>query len=168
MSVELIARTIQFILAPVVMITSCAILVNGFLTRYAEVNDRMRSLARERLELLRGADGSLSTATGTVGAFKSERLAEIDAQLPGLLRRHELLHRAVLAIYLAILIFVLSMLTIALASAPNSATLATAALVVFIMGTLALLAGVALISVEVRLSNAAVRYEVVRVMRLGK
>jgi hypothetical protein len=168
LSVEAIAQTIQFILAPVVMITSCAILVSGFLTRYAELNDRMRALAKERLELLREPDGRLSIAATVSDAFKSERLSEIDAQLPGLLRRHELVHRSVLAVYVAILIFVVSMLAIAVARVPNSATLATVALAIFILGTVALLAGVALIAVEVRMSNAAVRYEVVRVMHLGK
>jgi hypothetical protein len=167
-SVEAIAQTIQFILVPVVMITSRAILVGGFLTRCAELNDRMRTLARERLELLREPDGGLSIAATVSDAFKSERLSEIDAQLPGLLRRHELVHRGVLAIYVAILIFVVSMLAIAVAMVPDSATLATVALAIFILGTVALLAGVALIAVEVRMSNAAVRYEVVRVMHLGK
>jgi hypothetical protein len=163
-NVETIARTIQFILAPVVMITSCAILVGGILSRYAEVNARMRALARERLDLLRGPDGRRSLPAAADDASNVERLSEIDAQLPGLLGRHELIHRGVLANYLAILAFVMSLLAIAAAIIPNSTTLATVALLIFLAGTLALLAGVAQIAVEVRISSAAVRYEVVRVM----
>jgi hypothetical protein len=170
-SVETITRAIQFILAPAVMITSCAILVSGVLAHYAELNDRLRALVRERLELLRGPDGSLGLAAIAHDAFKLERLGEIDAQLPSLLHRHGLVHRSVLAIYLAILIFVLSMLAIAVAvvpSAQGSVTLAMVALVIFLIGTVALLTGMLLISIEIRTSNAAVRFEVERVMGLGK
>jgi Protein of unknown function (DUF2721) len=170
-SVETITRAIQFILAPAVMITSCAILVSGVLAHYAELNDRLRALARERLDLLHGPDGSLGLAAIAHDAFKMERLGEIDAQLPSLLHRHSLVHRSVLAIYLAILIFVLSMLVIAVAVVPNaqgSVTMAILALAIFLVGTVALLAGVLLISIEIRTSNATVRFEVERVMGLGK
>ncbi len=167
MNVETITRAIQFILAPVVMVTSCAILVGGMLTLYGDLNGRLRSLARERLDLLRGSNDSLEVPPGMSDAFKTERLREIDAQLPGLLRRHELVHHAVLAVYFAIMIFVVSMLAIALAVIPNSAALATVALIVFLIGTAVLLVGVVLIGLEVRTSNMAVRYEVTRVMSLG-
>lgn len=168
MTVEAIARTIQFILAPVVMVTSCAILVGGMLTQYAAINDRMRALTRERLELLRGPGGALSVSAMAGDDFKEERLREIDMQLPGLLRRHELIHHGALATYMAILLFVLSMFVIALAASSSSAALATTALVVFLLGTAALLLGVLLIGLEIRISNQAVRYEVERVIRLGK
>jgi hypothetical protein len=168
LNAETITHTIQFILAPVVMVSSCAILVGGMLTRYAELNDRLRALAHERLDLLHGPGGNFEHASGKKDAFTAERLAEIDAQVPGLLRRHGLVHRGVLAVYLAILIFVLSMLAIAVAVIPNSQLLATMALLVFLCGTGALLTGVAFISVEVRVSNDAVRYEVLRIMGLGK
>jgi Protein of unknown function (DUF2721) len=168
MSVETIARTIQFILAPVVMITSCAILVSGVLSLYAAINDRLRALAKERLELLRGPADEVSMSTLAGDAFKTERLDEIDAQLPGLLRRHELVHRSALAIYTSIALFVVSMFVIALASAPGAASLATMALIVFLVGTAVLLLGVVAVGVEIRTSNQAVRYEVRRVMGLGK
>src|SRR5258708_13108010 len=101
------------------MITSCAILVSGMLAHYAELNDRLRALARERLDLLHGPGGSLGLASIAHDAFKMERLGEIDAQLPSLLHRHALVHRSSLAICLAILIFVLSMLVISLPFPPN-------------------------------------------------
>src|SRR5258708_29926436 len=153
------------------MITSCTLLVRRLLRHYAELNDRMRALARERLELLHGPNGSLGLAAIAHDAFKMERLGEIDGQLPGLLHRHGLVHRSVLAIYLAILIFVLSMLVIAVAVVPNaqgSVTMAVGALGRFLFGTVALLTGVLLISIEIRTSNATVRFEVERVMGLGK
>ena len=38
MTVEMTAQIIQLILAPVVMITSCALVLGGLLGRYAAVN----------------------------------------------------------------------------------------------------------------------------------
>ena len=167
MNVQSVTRAIQLILAPVVMVTSCAILVGGLLTRYSEINVRMRALTRERLDLLRAGDDTLTLTALAGDQFKSERLSEVDTQLPELLRRHELVHRSVLAIYLAIVIFLLSMLAIALAIVPNSSLMAAVALFVFLAGTLVVLYGVLLISVEVRRSSDAVSYEVTRVLRLG-
>jgi hypothetical protein len=166
-SVQTITRAIQFILAPVVMVTSCAILANGILSRYASINDRMRSLTKERLDLLRGSSGSMSTASVTGDPSKVERLREIDEQLPRLLHRHGLAHNSALVNYLAILIFVMSMLAIALAVLPNSAALAAIALTLFLAGTIVMLVGVLLISSEVRTSNNEIRYEVERVLSLG-
>jgi hypothetical protein len=167
-NVETITRAIQFILAPVVMVTSCAILVGGMLTLYVDLKGRLRELAKERLELLRGPNGSLDASLVAGDAFKSERLREIDAQLPGLLRRHTLVHHGVLAIYLAVMVFVVSMLIIAVAVIPNSVALGIVALGVFLFGTAVMLVGVVLIGLEVRTSNEAVRYEVDRVMSLGQ
>lgn len=167
LSVETITRAIQFILAPVVMVTSCAILANGILSRYASINDRMRSLTKERLDLLRGSDGAMSVSSVAGNPLKRERLGEIDEQLPRLLHRHRLVHNSTLATYLAILIFLVCMLAIALAVLPNSVTLAMVALVVFLAGTIVLLVGVLLISSEVRISNDEIRYEVERVLSLG-
>ena len=53
MSAENVTRTIQLILAPVVMITACALLLNGLLSRYDALNARLRIMGRERLDLLR-------------------------------------------------------------------------------------------------------------------
>jgi hypothetical protein len=53
MSAETITRTIQLIVAPVVMLSACAIFVGGFLAHYEAINARMRTIVRELLELLR-------------------------------------------------------------------------------------------------------------------
>lgn len=167
MSVETIGRTIQLILAPVVMVTSCAILVGGMLTLYGQINDRLRALAHERLDLLRGPNGSLDSAAIAGDAYRQERLTEIDGQLPALLRRHEMVHNAVLATYASVLVFVLSMFVIAMAAILTSPSLAMLALVIFLLGTAVMLAAVLQMALQIRISNDAVRYEVRRVMRVG-
>src|SRR5205823_11467783 len=59
MSPEAIGRTIQLILAPVVMFSACAVFVGGVLNHYTSVGDRIRALTRERLELLRDGGSTL-------------------------------------------------------------------------------------------------------------
>jgi len=164
MTVEMTAQIIQLILAPVVMITSCALVLGGLLGRYAAVNDRMRAMARERLELLRNGSG----ASQVTVEFRSERLQEIDAQVPDLLSRHKLLHHSVLTVYIAILFFVFSMFVIALAAVSGSAWLATLVLIIFLCGTAGLLVAVLLAIVEVRSSHRSVEYEIRHVSALGK
>jgi hypothetical protein len=157
MTADQVSRTIQLILAPVVMVTACAILTGGLLTRYAAINDRLRAIARERLDLLSGA---ARTALG------DERLQELDAQAPGLLHRHRQARDALLYTYGASLIFIGDMFVIALAAVSGSAALATAVLVVFLAGIAALFAGLVLTLLEIRTSHLAVHYEVNRVLGL--
>lgn len=159
MDIEMVARNIQLILAPVVMVTSCAILLGGLLGRYATINDRLRAMSRERLDLW--------CAGANQDAFHAERLREIDAQMPDLLRRQKLVHNSVLAIFSAILIFVASMFVIAFAAGAGAAGIATAALLLFLAGTGVQMLSVALAGLEIRTSHLAVHYEVQRVSSLG-
>lgn len=155
----MIARTIGFILAPAVMINACAVALNGLLAHYAAINDRLRGLAKERLELLR------LRVEASRGLFVGERLEEIDTQLPQLLVRHALMRTSILWVFIAVSLYVVTMLIIALAafSAPWVATLA---LVLFLLGTAALLGGVSLTVLEIYRSHGAVDYEVRQVSRL--
>jgi hypothetical protein len=158
MSVEAITRTIQLILAPVVLVSACAIFVGGLLSHYEAINGRMRSMARERLELLRSSTGE--------DRFSTERVSELDVQLPQLLRRHALVHHALLAAYSGILILVASMCAIAFSAVNAADWLVALVLVMFVAGILALLTSVVLIAFEVRTSQRAVTFEVQRVLRL--
>ncbi|MGH2515298.1 MAG: DUF2721 domain-containing protein, partial [Ktedonobacterales bacterium] len=152
MSVQLVAQTIQVILAPVVLVTSIAIMIGGMLQQYSATNDRLRALVRERFQLLRTPEGAIARLTDTRDAFSAERIAEIDRQLPQLLRRHRLIHNAVLTEYAAILVLVVSMIVIAISAASRSGSVATAALILFLLGTVTMLAGILLIAMEIRVS----------------
>jgi hypothetical protein len=167
MSIETVTRILQFILAPVVMITSCAILSGGMQVHYGAINDRLRTLAHERLELLRRPDGRLTVPTPDSDEYTVERLHQIDAQVPQLLRRHEMVHNALLATYLAILGFIGSMFVIATAALTNSAAAASAALYIFLASTAILLVGIAQLIIDIRVSQRAVQYEARRVLSLG-
>ena len=84
MNIDAVARNIQIILAPVVMVTACAILLQGLLGRYAAINERLRALAAERIMLvfkdLESSD------------FRTERLRLIDTQVPTLVNHHKRAH----------------------------------------------------------------------------
>src|SRR5258708_9185573 len=120
MSVETVARTIQLILAPVVMVSACAILLGRLQTRYGAINDRLRTIARERLELLQ------SDRSSTRERLADERLTQLDTQIPLLLAHHKLAHHAVLTVYCAVVVFVLDMFVIALGAVVNLDLFATA------------------------------------------
>src|SRR5438132_9819698 len=113
MNVETVARNIQVVLAPVVMVTSCAILMGGLLARYAFVTDLLRAMVRERLTLPSDFGASELATRRQDDTLHSERLQAIDAELPDLLRRHKLAHDAVLAVYVAVMLFIASMFVIA-------------------------------------------------------
>jgi hypothetical protein len=167
MTIDSIIRIISLTLAPVVMITSCAILLNGLLTRYESVSVRMRTMHRERLELLQGLGNTTSSVVPTVG-FNTQRVHEVEVQLPHLLRRHKLIHNAVLAENAAILLFVTSMFIIALAVLTNSTLTANIALFAFLTGTGALLVGVSITTLELSRSQREVAYEIQDGLRLRK
>jgi Protein of unknown function (DUF2721) len=116
MTPEMIGRTIQLILAPVVMFSACSIFVGGVLGHNTALGDRIRALTREQLESLRALS---SPAAGARGLFL-ERLEEIDSQLPELLDRHRLVHQAALTVDAAIGILVLTMCIIALTATITS------------------------------------------------
>lgn len=160
MSAADVAQTIQLIIAPVVLITACAIIQGSILGRFMYVGQRLRSLANERLDLLH---------TGKMeDAFVLERLQEIDRQIPLLKYRHHLLQQALLVTYSTIIIFLITMFAIALSVALNTGSVAVGALICFLFGTCLLLVGVILAGQEIRMSHQAICYEVNRIASLKR
>jgi hypothetical protein len=160
MTVETAAKTIQLILAPVVMISACGILLSGMLSHYGNLNDRIRRLTGERLQLsqLRPVEGH--------EALSGERLTEIDHQVPMLVTRHRLVHHAILLANMAVAVLVLSMFIVAATALSHSSAVGTVALFVFLTGTAALMASTGCMALEVRSSHQSVSYEAMRVVQL--
>jgi len=153
--------------APVVLITTGAILTNALLVMYGVVNDRMRQMTRERLDILCGDHGELldEARIGTIGR---ERLAEIDTQLPMLLTRFTLLRRAVMLLYTGLALLALSVIGIAIATLLDSEALGNVALALVLAGTVAILAGLALAVKTLAFSADAITYAIQRTGTLGK
>jgi small-conductance mechanosensitive channel len=163
MTADAIARVIQLIVAPVVMISSAAVLLNGLFTHFGEVNSRIRDMDGERFTLVHTISDSSRD-----DRLIDERLAEIDHQLPKLLHRHGLIQSAILTIYYAILALVVSMFVVAAAALTDLAWLATATLALLLLGTAILLFGLVLTTNEIRVARESVLYETQRVMALGR
>jgi hypothetical protein len=157
---------VQAMVAPVVLITTAAILSGALLSMYGSVNDRMRAMDHERLEILTRADGTLLSAA-EVPPSGRERLTQIDTQLPRLLRRHRLLHNAVLLIYAGVGVLVLSVITIGIAVTARSDATGTVSLVLVLIGTVMLLGGLLFAAQSIIISMDAIDYEVQRTLSLG-
>lgn len=160
MNAQTIGEIIQFILAPVVMISSCSIFVSGLLSRYAAINDRLRLMAHERRELLH-------TRQTADDPFVDERLSVIDWQIPDLLHRHKQAHDAVLLTYCAIFLFICDMFAIALLVVSGVAWLSGVVLVLFLGGMISLMLAILQTVTEVLHSHRSVRYEVERSGHMG-
>jgi Protein of unknown function (DUF2721) len=149
MSHEILVRTINLIIAPVVMLTTCGIMLNGLLVRYTWLSDRVRSVHQERLSLV---DLDLNQHRS-----KGDQLHHL---LPDLLRHHHQVHDVLVLIYLSILIFMLDMLVIALATVNDVGWLHQLVVIVFLVGISILLGGMVLIAYELRTSHHSTQLEV--------
>jgi Protein of unknown function (DUF2721) len=160
--VSLIAvSAISAMVAPVVLVTTSALLSNGLLAVYASVNDRMREMTSERLALLSGPRGQFLIKT-ELSAVSQERLAEIDEQIPMILRRHRLIRGALLILYGAVAILGLSVIAIAVAVSTDSGAFGDAALGLVLAGTLVLISGLLVAARSLARSNDAISYAVTR------
>lgn len=158
---EMIAGLIQLIIAPAVMVTSCAILLGGILGHYTGINQRLRAMAQERLQILRERGPSAGADPLT-----TERLHEIDLQIPDLVNLYCQVRNVILMIYLAIAMFLADMLIIALAVLTRLEWIGFASLLGFLIGTAALLWSILLMVREAWASNRATYFEVTRVLNL--
>ena len=149
-------EAIQAILAPAVLISACGLLLLSMQNKYGRINDRIRTLLRERLDLLARAENQFAFA----------RLEAIDRQLPELLQRNRLQHDAVLALFWAVILFVIDLfaLGIGLFLAPRLG--AILALLGFFAGLGLMLYAVALAAREIRISHRAVTLEAEGIMKV--
>ena len=160
-TVEVLLRWISAMIAPVVMITSCLIFINGLFTRYEAISFRMRAMHRERLDLMDAiAQMADSGGAGSVRSRHRRRIEQIEHQLPGLLRRHRGIRDAVTAVSLALIALVTSMFLIAGAQIARLTTFDLPALGVFLIGLAAFLVGVAINTYELWTSQREIAYEI--------
>jgi Protein of unknown function (DUF2721) len=157
MELAAITAVIQLVIAPVVIVTACALLVNGLLTRYTLLIDRLRALARDRLDLRLRADASTDPDALTL---INRRLLLIEEQVPKVLRHHRLVRNALIAVYSAIACFLVDMFLIALAAFFPGGAMNALVLVGFLTGTACALVGIIIAISEIQASHAVIRYEV--------
>jgi hypothetical protein len=160
-------NAISAMVAPVVLLTTGGMLSNGLLGVYSAVNDRMRDMTRERIEIVSGPRGELLERTG-ISAIGQERLGQIEAQIPLMLRRHRLTRASVLTIYSAIAVLGLSIIGIAVAVGLNSEPIARAALGLVLAGTVIMILGLGVAAMSLAKSADAINYAVEQTQSLGQ
>lgn len=152
MNQETLVRTINLIIAPVVMLTTCGIMLNGLIVRYSWLSDRVRLIQQERLTLM---DFDLSQSQS-----KNERLHQLNYLLHDLLKHHHQVHDVLVLIYLSILVFMLDMLLIAIAIANGGQWLHQLVVIIFLAGIAIMLLSMVLIAQELRTSHHSIQLEV--------
>jgi hypothetical protein len=126
-------NVIQAMLAPGLMISACGLLILGMNNKYSMVVGRIRLLNEERRRL-----GS----AGPAGDTQRSRLESIAAQLAELLHRLRLVRNAVVGYSSAVALFILSSLFIGIRILAGAEWPESVALILFISGVLAVLAGI--------------------------
>ncbi|HLF74875.1 MAG TPA: DUF2721 domain-containing protein [Anaerolineales bacterium] len=174
MDLEMVARAIQLIIAPAVLLTACCIFTNGLLALYAAIGERLRLTAREKVDLLKetatGA-GRHPAAGGSLegpGLIVRERLADIDLQLPNLLRHHLLVRNSLAGTFIAMAFYILDMFVIAYSVVANRTGLFSAILAIFLMGVAFQLTGVLYSVFDAFMSHKIYAYESRHAMSLEK
>jgi Protein of unknown function (DUF2721) len=152
--------------APVVLLTMGGIITNGLLAVYSEINNRMRDMTRERLEIRRGPEGQVLDGD-SVPPIDQERLHEIGVQLPLVLRRHKLTRASLLVIFAAIVVLGLSMVVIAIAVAQGDEIAGRVALGLVLAGTVVMLLGLGVGAMSLAKSADAITYAVERTNKFG-
>jgi Protein of unknown function (DUF2721) len=158
-------NAISDMVAPVVLLTVGGMISNGLITICNDIDNHMREMTRERLEILRGPKGQVLKADA-VPAIDQERLYEIGVQLPMLLRRHKLTRLTVLTIYVALVVLGLSIVVIAIAVALNEEIAGRVALGLVLAGTIIMVLGLGVAAMSLAKSADAITYAVKRTSSL--
>jgi hypothetical protein len=103
----------------------------------------------------------------SVPVMSRERLEEIMAQLPLILRRHKLTRLSVLIIYAAVGVLGFSIVVIAIAVDLDDETAGRVALGLVLASTVVMLAGIGVAALSVAKSADAITYAVNRTGELG-
>jgi len=140
--------------APVVLITLATIFCNGLMTVGTAMEGRLLGLDRERLGILRGPHGEMLDED-SVPPNDRERLRRIGDQMPVMIMRGRQLRRAILIMWIAIGLLVLSVAAIAVAATARSEAFAFTALALVIAAVAGMFAGIATVIVPLaRRANA--------------
>jgi hypothetical protein len=142
--------------APVVLITLATIFANGLLSTGAAASDRIFTLNQERRGILRGSHGEILDED-SVPPSDRERLTEIRAEMPLLMRRAGRIRNAVLIIWITVGLLMLSVAAISVAVTARSEAFAFTALALVIAGVAGVSVAIAaMIGPAARSTNALI------------
>ncbi len=151
LSPEMTTRAIQAIIAPAVMISACAILVNGVILRYNAIDNLLRSFNQEVLKL--------RINLSEEHPLNRSRVHHLEHLIPSLLHHHHLLHHILALIYLAVFIFVIDMLAVAVSMSIPVLWVSYFVLAIFLVGVVVLCGSLFLAFYELRASHHFIQLE---------
>ena len=132
---------------PVVLITLATIFANGLNASSIALVDSLLALYSEHLGILRGPHGE-TLDEDSAPPNDRERLRQIRALTPLLIRRIERIRTAVVIIWIAVGLLVLSVAAIAVAVTAHSEAFAFTALALILAGLAGVFAGIATVIVS--------------------
>jgi len=148
-------EAIQAMLAPAIGISAVGLLLLSLSSRYSTIINRIRLLNDERRRYVRLIEENAEPSY----AEKVRHMSVVN-QSRELLLRSRYVRNAILSMQTAIAFFVLTSIAIGLNLFVSTAFLARAPLLVFILGMLAVLVGIANAALEIRRSYRIVLLEV--------
>jgi hypothetical protein len=147
-----VIQIIQLILAPAVMINACGLLLLATSNKYSSVLNRIRLLNEEKRKLFKKA--------GEKNFEETQRLESLSRQLGHLMQRAKLVRNAVMCYTGAIALFILTSLLIGLGFLIKGFESDSAVMIAFLVGMLAILAGVIFSFLDAKRGYEIVRFDV--------
>jgi hypothetical protein len=145
--------SIQQLLAPVVMISACGLLCMGLYNRLSTIIARIRQFNRERLEHAIRQRG----AADTVKRMLELHDDALEKQIPGMLHRARLIHRALLCLVACVIGMLVSSLLIGVAMLVP--VVLNGAIAAFVFGVTSMLVGMMFAFRELTVSLSQVQLE---------
>jgi Protein of unknown function (DUF2721) len=153
-----VVQTIQLVIAPSVMLSSCFMCQNVALGRFMRISDRLHSLVRERIDLLEKYNSSDRAYIDALHLIDKELIQHSD--------RYYSLQKTIICLYGASIFFLCTMLSIGLSMEFYPMIFSYLAIMLFLLGTLTLLIAVFIAMSEVSISHRTMRAEVSWAMSL--
>jgi hypothetical protein len=147
-----VIQIIQLILAPAVMINACGLLLLATSSKYSSVLNRIRLLNDEKRKLFKKA--------GEKNFEETQRLESLALQLAHLMQRAKLVRDAVMCYTGAIALFIVTSLLIGFGFLIKGFESDSAIMVAFLIGMVAILAGVACSFLDAKRGYEIVQFDV--------
>ena len=147
-----VIQIIQLILAPAVMINACGLLLLATSNKYSSVLNRIRLLNEEKRKLFKKA--------GEKNFEETQRLESLSRQLGHLIQRAMLVRNAVMCYTGAIALFILTSLLIGFGFLIKGFESDSAVMIAFLIGMIAILAGVIFSFLDAKQGYEIVRFDV--------
>lgn len=151
------AKAISGIVAPAIMISASALMILALHAKYSSLIDRMRALNDERRRIVNNEEQK-----------SKQRLDNVVEQLEMFLVRAYLVRNAIVSLYLAIALFVLSSIIIGVVIVFNVSVSVWLSLIVFMLAMVSVLVGTVFAFKDILSAYTIARLEVRGVKELKK